>query len=61
MIATDSSIYELTAAAYLSIKSIDLDRFLEEAGDDVVLSILAALSSAAKLLSIDRNRFWSER
>lgn len=59
MIATDSSIYELTAAAYLSIKSIDLDRFAEEAEDEAVLSALAVLPLAAKLLSIDRNHISS--
>jgi len=57
-----ASIYEITARAHLAIllSQINLDRFIEEAEDDAVLSLLAALSSAAKLLSIDRNRILSE-
>lgn len=55
----EASRYELTARAYLAIllSQIDLDRFVEEAGDEAVLSALAALSSVAKLLSVERNRF----
>ncbi|MBE0513243.1 hypothetical protein IBX38_09360 [Candidatus Bathyarchaeota archaeon] len=51
-----ASIYELTARAYLAVllSQINMDRFLEEAEDDTVLSALAALSSAAQLLSMDR-------
>ena len=57
MIATDPSIYELTVGAYLAVLSnqINLDHFVEEAEDEAVLSALAVLSLAAKLLSIDRN------
>jgi predicted transcriptional regulator len=46
-------IYELTARACLAVllSQMNLDRFIEEAEDDAVLSALAALSSAVKLLS----------
>ena len=52
-----ASIYELTARAYLAVllSQTTLDRFIKEAEDDAVLSALAALSSAAKLLSTDKN------
>jgi len=52
----EAAIYELTARAYLAVllSQINMDRFLEEAEDDAVLSALAALSSAAQLLSMDR-------
>ena len=52
----EAAIYELTARAYLAVllSQINMDRFLEEAEDDTVLSALAALSSAAQLLSMDR-------
>lgn len=59
----EASIYELTVRAYLAVllSQINLDRFIEEAEDDAVLSALAALYSTAKLLSIDRNHILSER
>jgi len=52
----EASIYELSAKAYLALllSQINLDRFIEEAEDDAVLSALAALSSAAQLLPMDR-------
>jgi len=59
----EAAIYELTARAYLAVllSQINLDRFIEETEDDAVISALAALSSAAKLLSVDRNRILSDR
>jgi len=45
----------------MALSQINLDSFIEEAEDDVVLSALAALSSAARLLSKDRNYILSER
>jgi len=52
----EAAIYELTARAYLAVllSQINMDRFLEEAEDDAVLSALAALSSGAQPLSMDR-------
>ena len=46
----EASIYELTARAYLALllNQTNLDRFIEEAGNDALLSALAALFSAAK-------------
>lgn len=46
----EASVYELTARAYLVLllNQINLDRFIEEAEDDALLSALAALFLAAK-------------
>ncbi|RLI46035.1 hypothetical protein DRO69_03950 [Candidatus Bathyarchaeota archaeon] len=59
----EASIYELTIRAYLAVllSQINLNRFIEKAEDDTVLSVLAAFSSAVKLLSKDRKPKWSER
>jgi len=37
------------------LSQINLDHFVEEAEDDAVLTALTTFSSAAKLLSINRN------
>jgi len=59
----EASIYELTSRAYLALllNQINLDYFIEEAEDHVVLYALAALSTATKLLSKDRKPKMSER
>jgi len=58
----EASIYELTARAYLALllSRINLDHFIKEAEDNVVLSALAALSSAAKLHKCNYVKFSSE-
>jgi len=60
---SEASICELTARAYLAVllSQISLRARIEEAGDDAVLSALAAFSSAEKFLCKDKNHIWSER
>ena len=57
-----ASTYELTSRAHLVmiLSQTNLDHFVEEAEDEDVLSALAALTSAARLLSADRNHAVSE-